>query len=79
MYIIFGESMTKTIMKTIYITEDLAEQIEANGNGSFSARIIDLICKGLAYEKGIKELTLEQALGYFTNLYRKKYPNKPIP
>jgi hypothetical protein len=65
------------IRKTIYITEERLEELGEYKN--FSHRVNDLILKGLQYEKDNGKITLEQALGYFNNLYRRKHPNKPLP
>ena len=66
------------LRKTIYVPQDLIEEL--GECRSFSHRAIDLIRKGLLYEQsGAGKVTMEMALGYFNNIYRKKNPNKPLP
>lgn len=67
------------VSKMIYFTGNLFEEATKGvEKGDVSKRINDLIKKGLDYEKG-GDVSLEQALGYFNRLYKKKHPTEQLP
>lgn len=63
--------------KTVYFTDDLLNRIGEHQN--FSARVNELIEKGLSFEQSGNKITFERALGYFNAQYRKTHPDKPLP
>ena len=68
----------KGIQKTIYFTEDLIKGIGEFTN--FSSRVIELVKKGIEYEKGIgQKVNGYSALGYFNAQYKKKHPTENLP
>lgn len=63
--------------KTIYLSDELLEQIGENNN--LSARIIDLIHKGLDYEKNKSDkLTMKDVMEFLIATYQKKYGNNTV-
>lgn len=63
---------------TVYLPDTLAEQI--GECRSLSARIIELVGKGLEYETTkLDKITLKDALGFIAQYYQKKYGTVTVP
>lgn len=67
----------KTKASTIYFPTTLVDEIGEVKN--FNARIIDLVNKGLQYEKSPEKVNFTKALGYFNAMYKKRFPDKELP
>ena len=62
---------------TIYLPDTLAEQI--GECKSLSARIIDLVSKGMEYEANkLNKITLKDALCFMHRYYEKKYGTNTV-
>ena len=83
-----GLSFTKRIVELAIIgaiVEDEINEIEeelfwSDSELTVQSRLKDLIKKGYLYEQNKEpKITFKHALGFFNNMYRKKYPYEQLP
>ena len=66
--------------KTVYVTDEEFKSIMESSDISFTKRIVHLALIGLEAERNSKfKVTFKSALGYFNKMYKKNYPNEPLP
>ena len=71
-----GKSFTKRIIELAMLGASIEQVVGAESQ----QRVAELLNKGYLYEQDKEpKVNLKLALGYFNNMYRKKYPNEPLP
>ena len=71
-----GMSFTKRIVELAMFGASIEQLVGAESQ----QRATELLNKGYLYEQDKEpKVNLKLALGYFNNMYRKKYPNEPLP
>ena len=77
---IMAKGDSKSFTKRIVELALLGATVEDIINNESSERVTELINKGYLYEQSREpKVNLKLALGYFNSMYRKKYPNEPLP
>ena len=77
---IMAKSKIKSFTKRIVELALLGATIEDIINNESKERVTELLNKGYLYEQNKEpKITLKHALGFFNNMYRKKFPNEPLP
>ena len=77
---IMSKSKIKSFTKRIVELALLGATIEDIVNNESKERVTELLNKGYLYEQNKEpKITLNHALGFFNNMYRKKFPNEPLP